>query len=209
MPITRKYYQNLQFFFFLRQPYTSSHRSKDLCTPWATRLSHSSLHFTINSVLPDVWFPDGNEFFSLPHLACHYLAKSPENENEYEKSNSMHHFFKPWVTKHGGTSGEHTTVGHGGCTGENMHGHLIPKDSLGPSEKVISNVSFLFPFPWNFPAPINLTHLFTATPVIESSACYQLGGRLWGPGFYKGRPAHMLQLSYWGTEDTPAFSSRP
>lgn len=41
---------------------------------------------------------------------------------------------------------------------------------LCPTENIIAELSFQSPFPWNFPAPTNLTLLFPTAPCTESSA---------------------------------------
>lgn len=43
--------------------------------------------------------------------------------------------------------------------------------SLYPIKKIISDLSFQYPFPWNFLAPTNLTLLFTTAPCAQSWTC--------------------------------------
>lgn len=79
-----------------------------------------------------------------------------------------------------------------------------------PIEKIISDLSFQPPFPWKFPAPTNLTLLFTAAHDLSPKpAAMDLLGDLHKLGLWWGRPAQMLQFIYWGRQDTLIFFSWP
>lgn len=55
--------------------------------------------------------------------------------------------------------------------------------SLYPNEKIISDLSFQYPFPWNFPAPANLIFLFIQPHVLSPKhAAVDLLGDLQLPG---------------------------
>lgn len=57
--------------------------------------------------------------------------------------------------------------------------------SLYPLEKIISDLSFQYPFPWNFPAPANLIFLFIQPHVLSPKpAAVDLLGDLQVPGFW-------------------------
>lgn len=113
-------------------------------------------------------------------------------------------------TFHGRTWCEHGTAGGEGGLGKACVA-ILPRRTLCPTEKIIADASFQSPFPWNSPAPINLTLLFTAAPDTEvlspKPVAVDLLGDLHRLGFWEGRPAQMLQLSCWGTQDILTFFS--
>lgn len=94
--------------------------------------------------------------------------KCHQNENRTWEEYPPTLFMRP-VMRHGGMPSEDAIVAGTKCTGEHMliYGHIIWKESLFNCYDRILNLSLQIHFPWNFPAPTNLTFPAYCTPMYQ------------------------------------------